>query len=122
MRTTAAAVKGIITTSADDTRIENFIEAATAVVDQHLTDDDLTDAQLELIERWLAAHFLAVDDARISSQSAGGVSLGFKHMGQTKTGILSTTYGQQAVVLDPTGKLAALTATKTSASLRIAGL
>ena len=59
VRTTAAAVQGIIEHDAT-IPLTPFIEAASALVTQCCTDLDTAyvAAQLELIERWLSAHLL----------------------------------------------------------------
>lgn len=109
-RASATEVKGIITTSMDDPRVDNFITTANAVVNQHLTGENLSDDLLALIERWLAAHFLAIDEARVTQEDADGVSR--RYEGTVGTGLNATRFGQQVILLDPTGKLLALETSK----------
>lgn len=59
----------------------------------------------EMIERWLAAHFYAIHDVRVVSESIEGLSE--TRSNPVKTGLNATTYGQQAIALDTSGKLAA---------------
>jgi hypothetical protein len=105
VRTTAAAVAGIIEV---DTSISltPFIETASELVTECCEDAEYTATRLELIERWLSAHFYAVRDQRASSETAGRVS----ESKQTKVdlGFDVTVYGQQAMRLDTAGGLAAL--------------
>lgn len=88
-----------------------FIDTASAVVDdvaKCATDKDetLTSVRLELIERWLAAHFYVCSDQTYSSKSTDGASASFH--GQTGMYFESSRYGQTAMRLDPSGCLNAL--------------
>ena len=102
-RVTALEVKAIIDTDADPTP---FIFAATLIVDR-IVSDLASDDVLKEIERWIAAHLVAVRDPRLSSESFGGASESLQ-TGQLGMGLKYTSYGQQALLLDPTGILAAL--------------
>lgn len=76
---------------------------ATCAADKGIT---LSSEELELIERWLAAHYYKRSDLPYASKSTGGQSASF----QTKIdmGIKGTHYGQSAIDMDPSGCLAAL--------------
>ncbi len=85
-----------------------FIASASAVVDRLDTTATsrgyiLSSAELEIIERWLAAHMYSMSDKpytnRSTSNSAGTFS------GQTQMGFFATLYGQTAMSLDPSGVL-----------------
>jgi hypothetical protein len=105
-RTTVALVSGIIEVEAGIT-VTPFIEAANALVTElcaPVTDYDAT--RLELIERWLAAHFYAIRDPRRSSESVGPVKEAYQY--KVKVGLQVTTYGQQVMLLDTEGALARL--------------
>jgi hypothetical protein len=65
----------------------------------------LSSTLLELIERWLAAHFYAQSDQLYQSKNTGGAGASFQ--GQTAMGLSNTSYGQQAKMLDISGCLAA---------------
>jgi hypothetical protein len=110
--TTVIAVQGIIE---HDTEIplDPFIETASMIVDRVLVpvkDDDgslyYNNTQLEVIERWLAAHFYAVRDPRTAFEGVGKVQASF----ESKVGLNlnNTRYGQAALGLDTSGTLAAL--------------
>ncbi len=58
---------------------------------------------LELIERWLSAHFYAMSDQPLQSKSGGGGT--FQNLG---VGIKGTKYGQNAISSDYTRTLAAI--------------
>lgn len=108
MRTTSLAVSKIIEVDAsvNDGDITPFIETASALVDDVCVPLVYDDTRLELIERWLSAHFYAVRDARTKSEGVGSLSQSFE--GQTAMGLAHTRYGQQAMMLDTKGGLAAL--------------
>ncbi len=67
----------------------------------YYVEDDLT-----LIETWLAAHFYCMRDTRVASESAGPVSASYQH--QVGLILKASMYGQQAMLLDSAGGLAAL--------------
>jgi len=102
-RVTEAEVQEIIETSVT---VTPFISAANLTVTQHLSGKGLSSDLLKEIERWLAAHFAAMADPRVSQESVAGAA--WTYEGQTGLGLDSTRYGQQAKLLDPTGTLAKL--------------
>lgn len=83
-----------------------FIAAANSLVGAVCLGSGYSDFTLELIERWLAAHFYAVSDPRSTYEQAGSVSE--KLEGKTDLGLDFTRYGQQAKLLDYAGNLAKL--------------
>ena len=113
-RTTETAVKGILLKDydADDVpSLQPFIDSATVIVDRVKTcavdrSRTLTTAELELIERWLAAHFYCQSDQTYASRNTGKSSGQFQ--GQTGLQLDSSKYGQHAKALDYSGCLAAL--------------
>ena len=116
MRTTVTAVQEIIETDETVLTVAPFIETANALVTEVcatiLQTDGVTpyydSTRLELIERWLAAHFYAIRDPRRVSESVGSV----REVFQFRLGLHLdvTTYGQQAMLLDTQGGLARLSA------------
>lgn len=96
-------VRDIFTTKMTDSQIAAHINTA------HLVTDRITGlatATLTAIELWLSAHFAAITDPELKSESVGGewsVSLNVKTPGD---GLNATRYGQQAMELDTTGTLA----------------
>lgn len=88
--------------------LTTYISTASTIVDRvvSIAGDKgytLTTTELELIERWLAAHAYAQMDKPLASKSSGGASGSFQ--GQTAKGFESTLYGQMALRLDWTGAL-----------------
>jgi hypothetical protein len=104
-RTTDAAVQGIID---HDTTIPltPFIEAANALVTEKCTDSGYDATRLELIERWLSAHFYAIRDPRVALESVKGVMQQFSR--KIGFNLQLTHYGQMAMVMDTDGNLASL--------------
>lgn len=104
-RTTSSAVGKLI--ELDSTvPVTVFIDTAAELVDEVCADSDYSDTRLELIERWLAAHFYQIRLRKVTSEKAGDVGQGYTY----NTGLMlaSTEYGQQAMMLDTAGGLARL--------------
>ena len=88
-----------------------FIDSATAVVDRVNTcatnkGVTLTSTELELIERWLAAHLYAMSDQQLASKNTQGSGGSFRAAGGLA--LDGTTYGQTAKMMDPSGCLNAI--------------
>ena len=105
-RTSVSAVKEVIDTALTDAQITAFINSASTMVDTYLVGKSLSDTLLTEIEKYLAAHFLTLRDRRSATESADGVS--FTYQGVTGEGLDSSSYGQMAQSLDPTGALGSL--------------
>lgn len=107
-RTTYAAVAKIaeIESSYDEDSFEPFIEAANALVTEKCSTDDYDDTRLELIERWLSAHFYCIREMRAEMEKAGSVSE--KKQSKVDLGFDVTHYGQMAMRFDTAGGLAKL--------------
>lgn len=118
-RTTAGAVRSILGEGEDgyqydsetEPSLTSFIETASAITDDVQAcavakGGGHTAARLELIERWLAAHFYCVMDPTYQERWTGKA----KGIYQGRSGMYldSTRYGQHAQILDGTGCLAAL--------------
>lgn len=113
VRTTAAKVKQIIDTNLSYAIVEAHITGASLVIDEVLGSDTTISSELkEEIERWLSAHLIASGrELQIKEEGAGGAYIKYQgaHNGM---GLESTMYGQQAMALDVTGKLRALSSSK----------
>lgn len=88
--------------------ITPYVETASAVIDMVVECAarkfrTVTDVVLELMERWLGAHFYAVSDKPYSQRQTLRASGTFH--GQTGMHLEATLYGQTALVLDTTGCL-----------------
>lgn len=107
IRTTPALVGKIIEVD-DGDDLTPFIESANSLVDSACSESEYTTSKFELIERWLAAHFYACDRVRTERATVfggvaeEGVKMKFELM------LNNTIYGQQAMILDTDGSLAAL--------------
>ncbi len=109
VRTTYAAVALIIEVDANvSTDLAPFIEVASQMVTDICTNYDpaYTADKLELIERWLAAHFYAIRDPRVDDEKAGPVAQSFQY--KVDLNLAVTTYGQTAMTIDTEGGLGAL--------------
>jgi len=118
-RTTEEAVAKIV--EVDSTiDVEPFIEVANELVTEVCADSSYTAARLELIERWLAAHFYSVRDMKIATEAAGSVSQ--THQYAVGLNLNVTVYGQQVLILDTDGSFAALQAQAKSGTMRTVGI
>lgn len=117
MRTTDELVQGLVEVDSG-TDLSPFIltanelvtEVCASVLNEAGTAPKYSDTRLELIERWLAAHFYAMFDqgANVASEKAKTVAASYQH--QVGLVLKFTRYGQQAMALDTAGGLAALNA------------
>lgn len=96
-RTTSDAVAEILEVD-DDISLTPFIATANSLVTERCVPLGYDDERLELIERWLSAHFYSIRDKVVSSESAKGVSQSYQYA--VALGLNVTIYGQQAKLLD----------------------
>lgn len=103
IRTTSVAVEGIIEVDAN-IPLTPFIETASSLVDDvAAADSPPNSTRLELIERYLSAHFYTLRDPRPTSEKAGPVASSYQS--KVDLGLNTSHYGQMAISLDPTGTL-----------------
>lgn len=104
-RTTAELVQGIIEVDVS-IDLTPFIFPANELVTEICAPLGYTSERLELIERYLAAHFYTLRDPRPVSEQAGPVSTTY----QSRVDLFLSTshYGQMACTLDTKGGLATL--------------
>lgn len=118
IRTTSNKVTELVPSDMD---VASFIEAASLIVDEELVNQGLTEARLELIERYLAAHFLTLTEERggLIKSSAGLASDTYADI--YGKGFHSTRFGQQAVAFDTSGSLSklSLSSEKLSAEFKV---
>ncbi len=101
-RITPGEVQAIIDT--DVSEFEPFIQAAENVVTAIVVPaGSLSDIELKEIERWLAAHFVAIkdQDAGMIRELQVGQTI-HRYGSQLGKGLEATWYGQQALALDST--------------------
>ena len=102
----ANALKEIIDTDKTDGELHNFLNMAYNMT-RPLVDKLSAcggSAQEELIVKVLAAHFLTMEEQQASSESSGEYSV--KYRGNfTGWGLQTSSYGNQALVLDCSGYL-----------------
>jgi hypothetical protein len=105
-RVTDEDVKEIISTSLKN--VTPFIAVANTMINSVLADDiadgSVSSTLLIEIEKWLAAHFVAIRDPRPMEKKTGEASV--KYHGQSRMFLEGTPYGQQVLLMDPTGRLA----------------
>lgn len=107
-RTKAKDVQAILDNNYGGADLAPYIATASATVDRVATcaarkKVPLTVVELELVERWLAAHNYCQMDPTYSSRSTEGASGSFQ--GQVTAGIDGSRYGQNAQRIDYSGCL-----------------
>lgn len=103
--TTVSAVQAIIdydTTLL--TSITSFITDAADLV-KEIIGDAISDTMKEKVERYLAAHFIAITDPRVESEAVK--TLRVTYQVKLSEGLGITHYGTLAMSFDTSGKLAA---------------
>lgn len=115
-RATEAMVKKIIDTDLTDEQVTPFLAAANTMVTDLLLDENYSATTLQEIERWLAAHFVAVRDPQVTTEWIGDAKAQYE--GKTGMGLSSTRYGQQVTVLEHHGILARVASGKRPAEVK----
>jgi len=111
LRCTGDEVRELITTAISADVIEaNYLVTANLVVTEDLGNSNLSAARLKEIEKYLAAHFVALAEERGSLLEEEIDDVLERTADVYAPGYASTRYGQQALVLDSSGKLAGASA------------
>lgn len=110
IRTTVALVRAVmgLEPGEESSSLSPFIETANSIVTDKCVDTDTytyTAAKLELIERWLSAHFYTVFDGQTTVEQVA--SLRQQYAFKIDLYLNNTKYGQVALSLDVNGALAA---------------
>jgi len=116
-RVTEAEVKKIISTTLTDEEVTPLLDSANVLITAVLADEGYGDAILKEIEKWLAAHFVAIRDPQISKEKIGDVDAVYQ--GKTGLGLNHTSYGQQVMLLEHHGKLAEIAQSKGPAEVKV---
>lgn len=82
--------------------LAGYIADASVWVDMHLAGQGISDALLEVIEKYLACHFITLRDPRLKAAKFGDTSETYQRDGEV------TEYLKAAMALDPTGIIADL--------------
>lgn len=103
-----AEVRAVITTTLGDEQVQARIDDAALIVDGCPAIVVMSDAQQKAIVKWVAAHLIAsstAEGAQVLSKKLGDASETYSRA-SLGIGLAGTYYGQQALLLDPTGCLA----------------
>lgn len=105
-RVTDTDVKEILDTTVDTAP---FITTAHLIVNEELFPQGLSEERLTEIEKYLAAHFACLKDPRLIQEKVGDATNTYEgYQNRNRTGLSSTSYGEQVQFLDSTGRLANL--------------
>ena len=120
-RTNKVAVAEILGENPDNLpTLTAHIDTASLLVDDHCLASGYTDTRLELIERWLAAHFYSITSPQAESEGVRGITE--KKFGKVELGLSQTRFGDQVKFLDLAGGLARFDAQIASGSVGGAGV
>ena len=111
-RVTSAEVIEIMDEVDSGTDLTPFITAGNIVVTNTLGGEGLAASLLKEIERWFVAHLAVSKYRRAENEKIGDASV--KYQGQAGKGLEGSTYGQQVLLLDTTGKMASIGKRKSS--------
>ena len=103
-RTNPTSVKTVLGSDLDDPIVDSYIQVANALVTEKLGSSDLGATRLEMIERWLSAHLIAITRERFAIRETIGEA-SVQYAGEFGRGLDSTSYGQMVMILDTTGEL-----------------
>ena len=119
MRTTEAEVKAILDTALTEDELSPFLTAANLIVTSVVANEGYTPEHLAEIERWLAAHLVAIRDPRLMSQKIGDADAVYAGFTQFGKGLEFTSYGQQVLLLDTHARFAALQSAKRPIEVKV---
>lgn len=98
----------------EDTSLEGFLADANLIITEDLAGKGLSAARLKTIEKYVAAHFslMLTERGGLTSSRQGDSQDNYTSMSalgnKAIAGFQLTRYGQQAILLDTSGTLAAL--------------
>ena len=118
IRTDETKVKNLVETQAGES-VQWAIDDASLIVDEVLGTSSLTAGRLELIERYLAAHFwvLAKEKGGLTSEKALDATNTYRKF--DGAGLSATRFGEQVAVYDTTGELDKVLSFKKTAQFRL---
>lgn len=98
-----------------------FITTAHLLVDEELSTAGLSAARLKQVELFLAAHFYVIIRERggITREVIGDAEERYRLQGEDLKGLATTRFGEQAIALDSSGKLGALSTSSIKAQFRV---
>jgi hypothetical protein len=106
-----------VPSSASDGTLQAFINTADLIVTEELSTLGLSVARLTQIELYMAAHFatLLFERGGLTGSRTGESADTYQKTPTNAVGFLATRFGQQAVLLDTSGTLLAMSSQKLSA-------
>ena len=116
VRTTASAVQKVIDVDTDIWD-DQFIDDASVIVDKVESNSGsaYSAAELEFMERYIAAHLYAIRDPQYVKEKTGRSSATYQRGSTTGVGLDSTQWGQTALSFDHNGDLGTISGSESGA-------
>lgn len=105
-RASESDVKALIDTELTHDEVTPFLRTANTFLNEVLAGEGYGEPLLTEIETWLAAHYVAVRDPRVKSETEGDAKTDYH--GGSALGLDHTPYGQQVKRLEYKGILSTL--------------
>lgn len=123
-RITAVELKQIYSTTVDNGDLLPFIDAANLLVNEELSASGLSEDRKKLIELYLAAHFttISLEKGGLIRKKIGDAEEEYQAFNSRNVqvlGLTATRFGQQAILLDKSGKLGTLSAKPVKAQFKV---
>ena len=123
-RITAVELEQILSVDVDNTDLLPFIEVANLLVNEELASSGLSEDRKTQIELYLAAHFavITLEKGGLTSKKIGDAEetyQAFNARNISVVGLSATRFGQQAILLDSSGKLGALSSKPVKAQFKV---
>jgi len=101
----------------DQKEFKNFEATSLALIEQYLLDIGISDSLLSEIGIWLTCHFATIKNRRAGEIQIEDIKE--KYYSVIGKGLEQTEYGQQAILLDPSGILKKLSGKRTQMSIEV---
>lgn len=121
MAVEASAIRGLVIDVPTSLDLAQPIALAGAIMSEFFSDTTLSEAMQAQIELLIACHYtvLFVEKGGLVRQSMGESANTYREIHQRLGGFLSTRFGSDAVMLDSTGVLSALTTSQPKAEFQV---
>lgn len=103
--------------------LQPFLDSAHLLVQEEISSVGHSEGRMKLIELYLAAHLavITLEKGGLVKQRIDDAEETYQVPGFNTVGLVTTRFGQQVVILDTSGKMAALSQKPVKAAFRVYG-